>query len=130
MSSPIDITKTLAHLEDELNSVALYRALAESEKDARLAEVYRRLANTEQGHADTWAEKLKSSRVNIPPFKPTWRTRTLIWMARRFGAQAVLPSASSAETVKSQDYSGLAETRKMVESRKPVSSQEDSNKSS
>ena len=38
----------LANWRDEIDSAALYRALADVEGDARLAEVYRQLAATEE----------------------------------------------------------------------------------
>jgi len=38
-------------LDDELNGAYLYDALAQAEKDERLAEVYRRMANVERKHA-------------------------------------------------------------------------------
>ena len=49
-----DIKRYQEHLEDELNSAALYLSLAEREKNPNLAEIYRRLSATEQSHADAW----------------------------------------------------------------------------
>jgi hypothetical protein len=40
-----------ANWQDEIDSVALYRALADLEADPRLADVYRRLAAVEDRHA-------------------------------------------------------------------------------
>ncbi len=56
-----------------------------------MAEVYRRLAATELDHARVWEKKLRDARVEPLSFKQTWRTRMLILLARRFGAQAVIP---------------------------------------
>jgi hypothetical protein len=84
-------------LADERNSAALYRTLAEIEKNPKIAEVYRRLAATEEAHAATWAEKLKAANVAVPPAKLGWRTRTLMWAAHRFGPGAVLPSMTAME---------------------------------
>src|SRR3989304_5463184 len=80
-----NIKQWRAFWEDERNSAALYRALADAEKNQKIAEVYRRLAATEESHANTWAAKLKATNVSVPVFKPAWRTRVLIWAARRFG---------------------------------------------
>ena len=52
----------LEYRDDERNSATLYRALAEVEKNPKIAEVYRRLATTEEGHAATWEEKLKAAK--------------------------------------------------------------------
>lgn len=93
-------------LEDELNSIALYSALAEIEQDPRLSELYRRLAATEQKHADTWAEKIRAAGGTVPVIRPSWRTRTLIFLAKRLGVPTILPSVSSLEDGGSQGYAG------------------------
>src|SRR5512147_3260781 len=87
----------LENLIDERNSAALYRTLAKVEKNPKIAEVYQRLAATEEAHAATWAEKLKAANAPVPPVKLDWRTRTLIWAARRFGPSAVLSSMTALE---------------------------------
>jgi VIT1/CCC1 family predicted Fe2+/Mn2+ transporter len=94
----------LAFLSDERNSAALYRTLAEIEKNPKIAEVYRRLAATEEAHAATWAEKLHAANVAVPPVKIGWRTRALMWAARRFGPSAVLPSLTAMEQQGDQGY--------------------------
>ena len=95
--SNFDTKQYLENLTDERNSAALYRTLSDIEKNPKLAEVYRRLAATEDAHAATWAEKLKAANVPVPPDKLGWRTRTLIWAAHRFGPSAVLPSMAAME---------------------------------
>ncbi|HOP39457.1 MAG TPA: hypothetical protein PLI53_00285 [Geobacteraceae bacterium] len=55
MASRQDIRCYRVNLQDELNSAALYRALAASEKNEELAEVCRRLADTEQEHVVTFS---------------------------------------------------------------------------
>jgi VIT1/CCC1 family predicted Fe2+/Mn2+ transporter len=62
------------------------------------------LASVEQRHADLWIEKLHTAGVDIPPYRPSWRTGTLIWLARRFGVATVLPSISALEQVDSHKY--------------------------
>jgi vacuolar iron transporter family protein len=94
----------LENLTDERNSAALYHTLADIEKNPKIAEVYRRLAATEEAHAATWAEKLKAANVAVPPLKLGWRTRTLIWAAHRFGPSAVLPSMTAMEKRGDQSY--------------------------
>lgn len=96
---------TLDNLQDELNNAALYQALAAAEKDDRLAEVYRRMAAVETGHAATLAEQLRAEGATIPAFRPSWRTRTLSALARRFGPDFVLPSVVNMEEMASHGYS-------------------------
>lgn len=47
-----DSLSTSAHLQDELDGVALYRGLADAETNPKIAEVHRWLADVEQRHAD------------------------------------------------------------------------------
>jgi VIT1/CCC1 family predicted Fe2+/Mn2+ transporter len=101
---PSPTKQYLENLTDERNSAALYRTLADIEKNPKIAEVYRRLAATEDAHAATWAEKLKAANVAVPPLKLGWRTRTLIWAAHRFGPSAVLPSMAAMENRGTHSY--------------------------
>ena len=49
-----DVARYGANWQDEIDSAALYRTLAEAEPRAPLAEVYRRLAATEEAHVCCW----------------------------------------------------------------------------
>src|SRR5512141_1716978 len=103
--------RLLANLVDETNGAALYDALAAAEKDTRLAEVYHRLADVERRHGDRWRKRLLDAGEKIPDIKPSWRTRTLSWMARRFGSSAVLPSVQALEQTDSDKYSRQADAK-------------------
>lgn len=48
MTTKSDIKRYLASWDDELNSVTLYRLLAEQESNPRIARIYRHLADVEQ----------------------------------------------------------------------------------
>jgi len=87
-----------------MNGKALYEALAKIERNPKLAEIYSRFAQTEGRHAQGWMEKLGSLKVVPPPFKPSWRTRVLILLARRFGTNFVLPSVQALEASDQKDY--------------------------
>jgi VIT1/CCC1 family predicted Fe2+/Mn2+ transporter len=101
-------TRYLANLNDELNAAALYASLAESEPNPKLAEIFRRMAETERGHARAWQEKLETAGAAVPPFRPAWRTRALGWLARRLGAGAVLPTLAAIEDGATQGYGSQA----------------------
>lgn len=96
---------------DELNGAALYRALSEVEERPPLKEVYRRLADAEERHSCFWEAKLRAARQPLPPFKLHWRTRSLIFLARRFGPEFVLPNIASMEQVDSHHYDQQPEAR-------------------
>ncbi len=86
-------------LQGEVDSAFIYRALAELEKEPPLAELYERLAVTEERHAQGWHERLEAGSAKIGMPRPTRRARMLAWLARRFGPQFVLPSLSEQEGV-------------------------------
>ena len=106
-----DVARFRANRQAEVDSAALYRALSESETDARLASVFRRLSETESGHADFWERLLAPSGRAEPRPRPTWRTRALIALARRFGARAVLPTVLERERSDSASYAQQPESR-------------------
>src|SRR5512139_2905396 len=106
MSNTEDIKRYLGNRQKEIDGAALYDVLAETEKQPQMAQVYRKLAASEEKHAATWERKLEELKVSIPPRKPTWRAATMIWLARRFGPQFVLPTITSNEKADSQAYDG------------------------
>lgn len=104
MSDSGSAARYRANLQGEIGGAALYRALAESETDPRLSEVYRRLAAVEEAHAEFWRTQL--DRVGAKPglLRPDWRSRALAWLARRFGPQFVLPVIGALERRDSGQY--------------------------
>jgi VIT1/CCC1 family predicted Fe2+/Mn2+ transporter len=106
-----DLARYRANWQDELNSAALYGALAEVEPQPKLAEVYRRLAAVESEHVLFWERRLAAAGKPTPPRRLSWRTRVLIWLARRFGPAFVLPTVGGMERVDSRDYAAQPESR-------------------
>ncbi len=114
MADSKDIKRYRENLIDEQNSAALYRAVATHEKNPKIAEVYLKLAETEEKHAAIWAARLRDAGSEAPAFRPTLRTRALMWIAQRFGADMVLPALSSMEEMGSRGYSLQPEAADMV----------------
>src|SRR5579885_1606977 len=86
-----------SNLQGEIDSAALYRALADAEKNPQLAEVYRRLAAVEEAHAEFWRKELAQVGARLPALRAGWRTRLLIRLARWFGPTFVLPTVAGLE---------------------------------
>ncbi len=103
-----------ANWEEELNSAHLYRALAGQEQNPKLSELYGRLAAAEESHAAAWAEKLEDTGAAVPTFEPSLRTRILIALTRRFGAETILPLLAARETAATSDYGQQPEAAGMV----------------
>src|SRR6516225_67059 len=74
-----------ANLQGEVDSAALYRTLAQTEKNPQLAQVYRRLAAIEEAHAEYWKNHIAAIDDRVPKLRPGFRTRALAWLAQRLG---------------------------------------------
>ena len=99
-----------ANLQGEVDGAAVYRALAESEADPKLAEVFRRLAAMESAHAEFWRGRMGAKGATFG-LAPSLRARTLAWMARRFGPGFVIPALAAAEARDSSAYDKQADAR-------------------
>lgn len=96
--------------QDEIDSAAQYRAMADGESDESVARVYRELAQVEERHAGFWEEQLRQAGGAFGSRRPSWRARVLMLLARRLGARAVLPTVAASESVARNDYLAEPET--------------------
>src|SRR5258706_960676 len=94
MADDGSVARYRTNLQGEVDSAALYRAMAEAERDPHLSEVYRRLAAVEEAHAEFWRKQLGRIGASTMALRPGWRPRSLVWLARRFRPQFVLPALS------------------------------------
>jgi VIT1/CCC1 family predicted Fe2+/Mn2+ transporter len=111
MATPEDIARYRANWQDEIDSIALYHAVAATETQPQLAEVYRRLADAEEQHAQFWEAQLRAAGQPVPARRPGWRSRTLGWLARRFGPRFVLPTITTLEQADHAGYAAQPESR-------------------
>ena len=114
MPTPREIKQSLASLQDERDAAALYRMMADNEPQAKVAEVYRRLAATEERHAEIFSQRLREAGVQVSSARVSWQTRVLMWLAKRFGAQAVLSTLVAKEDAHSQSYAAHADDLRMA----------------
>jgi vacuolar iron transporter family protein len=96
-TDPGSAARYRANLQGEIDSAGLYRALADTEGDPKVSEVYRRLSAVEEAHAQFWRGQLARIGARVGARRPDWRTRALVWLAHRFGPQFVLPTISTLE---------------------------------
>lgn len=99
-----DIKRYKANLRDEVDGAALYRLLADAERDAHLKEVYERLAQSEDRHLALWQDKIREAGGTVPTYKPSIKVRVLGWLARRFGTQVVSPIVTRMEMAATTMY--------------------------
>jgi VIT1/CCC1 family predicted Fe2+/Mn2+ transporter len=101
-----EIPRYKANLRDELDGAALYEAIAAAEADPVRKDLFLQLAEAERKHAELWREKLAQAGVKDETFAPSFRTRLLARLARRFGPRFVLPSIAAAEFADRNKYAG------------------------
>jgi VIT1/CCC1 family predicted Fe2+/Mn2+ transporter len=105
-----DLRRFRANRQDEVDSAAQYRAMADAEPDTGVARVYRELAEVEEKHAGFWETRLRERGVDPGPRRASWRARVLSWTARRLGPRAILPTVAQREAVGRNDYVTQTET--------------------
>lgn len=71
-----------------------------------MSELYKRLSASEEKHAAAWEKKLEDLKAPIPARMPSPRARILIWLAKRFGPQFILPTIAGNEKADSNAYDG------------------------
>jgi VIT1/CCC1 family predicted Fe2+/Mn2+ transporter len=105
------IERYRANLRDERESMTLYQILASTERDPHLAMIYSKMAVVEGRHAAVWEDYLREAGAAIVLYTPSWRVRTLGWLAKRFGPGAVLPIVNSMERDAVRAYDGQPEAQ-------------------
>src|SRR2546425_10780149 len=110
MSDRDEIPRYLENWQDEVDSAAEYRAMAAAEADPRLAKVYANLAAMEESHIAFWEDLLRKAGASVPRRRPSWQSRVLGWIARRFGPEIVLPTIAAKEEVDQNAYVKQPET--------------------
>ena len=106
MSDPAEIRRWRDNLRDELDGAALYAALADVETDKVRRDLFLQLSQAEAEHAQVWREKLEAAGISARPYTPGFRTRTLSWLAKRFGPRFVLPTVAAFEFADRDKYAG------------------------
>ncbi|GAA5163778.1 hypothetical protein GCM10023321_51160 [Pseudonocardia eucalypti] len=109
-SNRADVRRYRRNHRAEVDGAALYRAMADAEENAELAKVYRDLAAVEERHAGFWARRLTAAGQPEPAARPSARVRVLRVLARRFGAEVLVPLVASEEARGRRMYDDQPET--------------------
>ena len=104
MTPKKDVARFRANWQEEIDAAATYSALAEIEPVAKLAEVYRRLASAEEAHIDFWEKKLRDAGGRVGPRRPSFRSKLIAFLARRFGTNSVIPALAMQEQAGQHGY--------------------------
>ena len=92
-----DIDRWRRNLQGEVDGALIYRAMAAKAGDERLAELYRRMGESEDRHAALWRGQLDKAGAAARGVEPTARARILAWLARTGGAGLVAPVIAGQE---------------------------------
>ncbi len=95
-----EVKRYRTYLQDEIDGIYYYRTLAALEGDAQLSSIYERMAQTEERHLQLWRDELQKAGAGADPATeaPSRRARLLMWLARRFGTDVVLPIIKAHES--------------------------------
>ena len=98
--------KYKSYLAEEVDGIFIYQQLAEIENDSNLAEVYSHLAESEQRHVDLWQQELAKLDADNTLPEPSIRAKALMWIARKFSPDLVLPVIKAFESDAASMYVG------------------------
>ena len=104
-----DVKRFRSNLRDEVDGAALYRLLAEAERDPERRDIYEKLAASEDKHLALWRTRLEEAGAVVPAYRPSFRVRTLGWLARRFGTGVVAPIVAQMEAAAMTMYDNQPE---------------------
>lgn len=95
---PSDLLRELGeNYRREREAEALYRHLAEKEKDPAKQTILRKLAESEQHHAARWAARVKELGGQPPAEKSSYTSRWEFWLAQWLGTEAALRRQEATE---------------------------------
>jgi len=114
VADPADIARFRTNLRDEREGAALYTALAEAERDPVRKDLFLQLAQAESAHAEVWRRKLAAAGIAEERYRPSFRTRLLARLARRFGPGFVLPTVAAGEATDQNKYAGQPDAQPLA----------------
>lgn len=97
MATAEEIKRYRGYLQGEVDGCHYYQTLAAIEEDEQLASLYHDMAAMEERHLQLWQDQLTDAGVSSERPQPSRRARTLMWAARRFGTDTVLPVLKAME---------------------------------
>jgi vacuolar iron transporter family protein len=107
-SDPSRFVKALRHAwRQEQTSERIYRALAQRETNKVRRNVLLRLAETEKGHGERWAARLRELGAAPPPYRDSLRDRVWRWALVHSGTDNALKRIESSEVDDVEMYQSL-----------------------
>ena len=104
-----EVSRWRRNLRAEIDGALVYRAMAANAGDRRLEELFSRMADAEERHAELWQARLTDAGARVD-IRASMRARILALLARRFGAGLVAPLMASQEREGRTMYDDQPET--------------------
>ena len=104
-----NMKRYIDNLQGEIDAAAMYRSLAEQEGNEPSASVYLKLAAIEDKHAVFWRDQITKAGGNADNIQVSPRTRFMIWLSKKMGANFILPSLARIEQKDGNKYAGQSE---------------------
>lgn len=111
MAPKSDIARYRENWQGEIDSISLYTALSQFEKNRAIAKVYAKLASVEEKHAQFWEKRITEAGGAVPKRSPSFRSRALSFLARKFGSRFILPAVTMMEKTDKTSYHTQPESR-------------------
>lgn len=86
---PIEVKMAIQSWYEETRSAYLYRIIAKYEEKPNYQKLFSSLADEAEKQALIWAEQIRRTGNELPPFKLNLRTRVVTFLIRRFGSKNV-----------------------------------------
>ncbi|HSC93317.1 MAG TPA: VIT1/CCC1 transporter family protein, partial [Gaiellaceae bacterium] len=103
-TDPATTERWRATRQEELDAEAVYRALADAQRDPDRKALFQRIADDERRHADHWEELLREAGLDPGPGRPGQRARVLCRLAGDFGDTVVVPIMRDREAQATEAY--------------------------
>ena len=104
-----DIKRYQENLTGEQEASNLYREMVKAERNADLAAIYQRLAETEERHIAVWEARIREAGGEPKPYRASIKTRLFGWLARKYGSASIVGMIAAVETRAAGGYDSQAE---------------------
>jgi VIT1/CCC1 family predicted Fe2+/Mn2+ transporter len=91
------LKKLINQLQVEVDTAYLYKKLSENYKEAAVAQVFRKMADIEERHAQKVLKKILAIKPNYTMLPPSFRARLQVKLAQYFGYDFILSHLTALE---------------------------------
>ena len=98
------------HLQEEIDASFLYGILAGMVVNEKQKDIYSRLSEIEVRHIEAWRDLLLKHNFKLKEEKPSFKAKSLVWLANRFGKWILSKALMNEEAEEVKSYLSLHKT--------------------